>query len=200
MIDKPEIIVESVDQGTIHKETAQQCMQTNPNDESQTQLPSNSQKVNTLSKAERTEYLRQEAFLLAYSQCGNIADSVSKAQASIYHYHHWLTDPDFADHHDLARKVYLSKLEREADRRAVEGWDEAVYQGGDLVGIKRKFSDTLLVFRMKRLDPEYRDRFEIEVKQKVDKQGLIDTLKVLKEHGFNPPNPVLEIEGMPVDA
>ena len=40
-------------------------------------------------------------------------------------------------------------LEAEARRRAVEGWDEPVYQRGELVGVVRKFSDQLLITLMR---------------------------------------------------
>lgn len=40
-------------------------------------------------------------------------------------------------------------LEKEARRRAVDGVDKPVYQGGELVGHVREYSDTLLVLMLK---------------------------------------------------
>ena len=52
-------------------------------------------------------------------------------------------------------------LVAECDRRALEGWDEPVYRKGQVMGIVRKYSDVLLIFRMKKLDPSYREHADI---------------------------------------
>lgn len=57
--------------------------------------------------------------------------------------------------------VQLHEAEEELRRRAIEGWDEPVFQGGELVGMKRKFSDGLLAMRLKRLDRRYIDRMAV---------------------------------------
>ena len=43
----------------------------------------------------------------------------------------------------------VERLETEAQRRAVEGWDEPVFHEGREVGKKRRYSDTLLIFTLK---------------------------------------------------
>ena len=48
-------------------------------------------------------------------------------------------------------------LRDEARRRGVEGWDEPVYQRGELVGHVRKFDSNLLLAELRRRDPAYRD-------------------------------------------
>ncbi len=68
------------------------------------------------------------------------------------------TDAEFARQELEAYEDYKNKLEEAADRRAVDGFLEPVYQQGDLVGHKRKYSDTLMLARLKRLDPEYREK------------------------------------------
>ena len=45
-------------------------------------------------------------------------------------------------------------LEDEAVRRAKEGVEEPVYQGGKLVGHVQKYSDTLLIFLLKGAKPQ----------------------------------------------
>lgn len=63
----------------------------------------------------------------------------------------------FADAQDDA----ADSLEAEATRRARLGVSEPIYQGGKLVGYKRNFSDTLLIFLLKGLRPEkFKDRHE----------------------------------------
>jgi hypothetical protein len=53
-------------------------------------------------------------------------------------------------------------IEQEAWRRAVDGVDEPVYQGGKLVGVVRKYSDTVMLKLMAARRPDvYRERREI---------------------------------------
>jgi hypothetical protein len=47
-----------------------------------------------------------------------------------------------------------SRLEDEAVRRAYEGVERPVFQGGKQVGVVREYSDTLLIFLLKALRPE----------------------------------------------
>jgi hypothetical protein len=56
----------------------------------------------------------------------------------------------------------VGALEDEALRRAVEGVEEPVYQGGKQVGVIRKYSDALLMFLLKAARPEkYRENYSI---------------------------------------
>ncbi len=72
-------------------------------------------------------------------------------------------DPEFAKAFDDAREEAIQAMEREARRRALEGIDEPVYQGGKLVGRVRKYSDVLLMFLLKASRPAvYRDNVRIE--------------------------------------
>jgi hypothetical protein len=74
-------------------------------------------------------------------------------------------DASFLEAFKQAKILAGETLEAEAIRRAHDGVDEPVYQGGRLVGWKRVYSDTLLIFLLKGLMPEkYRERWEGEVK------------------------------------
>jgi hypothetical protein len=67
-------------------------------------------------------------------------------------------DPTFKAEWEQAVEQGTEALEQEAKRRALEGWDEPVYQGGAMVGTVRKHSDTLLIFLLKGRKPAtYRD-------------------------------------------
>ena len=67
------------------------------------------------------------------------------------------TDPEFARQEVEARAKYLELLEIEADRRGVDGIDKPVYFQGEKVDTNKVYSDHLLMFRLKKLDPKYRD-------------------------------------------
>lgn len=53
-------------------------------------------------------------------------------------------DPEFAAAWDEAIEDAIDGLEEEAWRRATEGYLEPVFQGGEKVGDRRKFSDRML--------------------------------------------------------
>ena len=51
----------------------------------------------------------------------------------------------------------LGKLDAEINRRAVEGVDHPIIYKGEITATYKQYSDNLLMFRAKRLDPEYRE-------------------------------------------
>ena len=55
-------------------------------------------------------------------------------------------DPDFGREWKQVIEETTEELEREAYRRACEGTEKPVYQGGKLVGYQKEFSDTLMIF------------------------------------------------------
>lgn len=67
-------------------------------------------------------------------------------------------DPEFAEAWDNAIATATSVVESELHRRAVEGYEEPVYQRGEKVGTVRRYSDRLLELRAKALLPHYRER------------------------------------------
>lgn len=69
--------------------------------------------------------------------------------------------PEFAALCRQALDEYTERLEREADRRAVRGYLEPVFHQGKRCGEKLRFSDALLMFRLKALRPAmYRESAE----------------------------------------
>lgn len=72
-------------------------------------------------------------------------------------------DELFAERWEDAQQAHIERLEIEADRRASLGVDEPVFFQGRACGKVKKYSDTLLMFRLKALAPEkYRERQEIK--------------------------------------
>ncbi len=120
---------------------------------------------------------KKRAFLVAYAKCGGVCKSAEAVGISDRTHRNWIhDDAEYKAAFEDAGEAYVQKLEAEADRRATEGVEEPVYQGGELVGTKLKFSDTLLIFRLKGLKPEkYRERIEhkgqVEHKLRVVEDG-----------------------------
>ena len=72
-------------------------------------------------------------------------------------------NPVFRDEWDGAMDDAIDALEAEAWRRAKDGVEKPVFQGGKQVGAIREYSDTLMVTLLKAHRPEkYRENFKVE--------------------------------------
>jgi hypothetical protein len=69
----------------------------------------------------------------------------------------------WAEAYERGQALRLDVVRDEIRRRAVDGWDEPVYQRGELAGYIHRQSDLLLIFEAKRLDPAYRDNARLEL-------------------------------------
>lgn len=75
-------------------------------------------------------------------------------------------DEEFKTMVHEAMESYRESLQREAHRRAVDGWDEPVFSQklGTQIGTVRKYDSKLLELMLKRHVPEFREKFEGEIK------------------------------------
>ena len=101
-------------------------------------------------------------FLEAFARTGMIGKSAVLAGVNRKTTYRWRRDDQtFSKAFEEAKEEVLESFEAEARRRAIEGTDEPVYQGGKLAGTIRRFSDVLLIFMLKSLKPEkYRDSYD----------------------------------------
>ena len=84
-------------------------------------------------------------------------DAAAYARSCVYEWRK--ADRDFAERWAKAVDIAGDLLEEEADRRGRDGYDEPVFFQGEQRGAKRKYSDALLLARLKALRPEqYRER------------------------------------------
>lgn len=128
-------------------------------------IPTGSQ----IAAAHSITHPKKRACLTALAETGNVTEATRAAGVHRRTHYDWL-DPKksgqeaaaiYAEAVEDAMEAAADRLEREAFRRAVEGVDEPVYQGGELVGTVRKYSDTLLIFLLKGARPEkFRERHE----------------------------------------
>lgn len=77
---------------------------------------------------------------------------------------HYNEDDEFREMYDEAMKQHRDRLYDEAQRRAVEGWDErpVVDKEGNVVGHVRKKSDTLMAMLLRRADPSFREHVKVD--------------------------------------
>lgn len=109
---------------------------------------------NTLQQA------KKGAFLASYAETATVLHAARAAGIDRVTHYRWLaSDPDYAQAFAQASEDAVERMEREAVRRAVEGVEEPVYQGGKLVGHINRYSDTLLIFLLKAARPDrYREK------------------------------------------
>ena len=102
-------------------------------------------------------------FLEAFSECGVIHHACVATGIGVSTVWDWRdSDPAFNERMRVAGTKSIDVLETELFRRGVMGWDEPVYQGGELVGTVRKHSDACLIFALKGNAPaKYRERYDI---------------------------------------
>lgn len=119
----------------------------------------------TRTLAQRKKKSAQAAFLVAYAECGTIRHAAKAAGIGRRTHYEWIdADPEYAEAFEDATQEAGESLEAEARRRAVEGVDQPVYQGGKKVGVIRKHSDVLLIFLLNGIFPEkYRARNSTEL-------------------------------------
>lgn len=120
------------------------------------------------------------ASLCMYGVVSKACDDADVNRSAVYA--HREAHEDFAQAWAEALEIAADAMELEVRRRAVDGVEEPVYQGGGKVGTIRRYSDTLLMFLLKGTRPEkFRERHEL-----VGKNGQ-ELFKVyLATSEFNP--------------
>ena len=105
-------------------------------------------------------------------------------------------DPNFSRAMETAEELYKDELFTEAHRRAVHGTLEPLIGGKDkdiVVAKVRKFSDTLLMAHMKKLDPGFKDKLEVEsTNVNTNLNAEVD----LKDLGALDPEQLKQVEGL----
>lgn len=139
-------------------------------------------------RTRETATAKRDAFLAAYAKLGTITHAAEAVGIDRQRHYGWMdTDPAYPALFAEAGTKAKEALVREATRRAIEGVEKPVYQGGRKVGTIREYSDTLLIFLMKGAMPQtYRERVDITmditslVQRIADEEGL-DTESLVAE-------------------
>lgn len=110
-------------------------------------------------RTNRTPKTRAE-FLEALKVTCNITKACELSGLARTSAYEWREDDaEFAADWQKALEVASDLLEEEAIRRAKDGTNKPVYQGGQLVGHVQEYSDTLMIFLLKGAKPKkYMDR------------------------------------------
>jgi len=120
------------------------------------------------------------AFLAAFAKTGSVTDSMRLARVTPYRaYELRKESPEFARLWIRAKHAFRDRLRNEAQKRAVEGWLEPVFQQGKKVGQVRKKSDQILLAMLRSNCKEYRERVDLSVT--IREQAK----KLAEKSGFN---------------
>jgi hypothetical protein len=108
---------------------------------------------------------RKAAFIEELTRRGIVTDAARAAGVHRCTPYAWYEDDaEFAAAWVDAVEQAIDTMESEAFRRAVEGLEKPVFQGGRCVGSIREYSDTLLIAMLKAHRPaKYRDHTSMEI-------------------------------------
>lgn len=111
----------------------------------------------------KTRKRKQQLFLKHLADGGNVSAAATLAVVAKPTLYRWQKRfATFAEDWQVALDQAADALEAEARRRAVDGVEYPVYQGGVKVGTIRRYSDVLLIFLLKGARPgKYRDRSDV---------------------------------------
>ncbi|OGN89789.1 MAG: hypothetical protein A2158_01600 [Chloroflexi bacterium RBG_13_46_14] len=106
---------------------------------------------------------RRKRFLDGYRKHHAVGRAARYAGISRRQVYRWIENSkEFAQEFEDVKREVIEQLEMEADRRAMKGVRKPVFYQGLPVGHIQEYSDSLLMFRLKALDPEkYRERHEV---------------------------------------
>ena len=98
----------------------------------------------------------QAKFLDVYATIGTINKTASETGISRQTHYDWMAkDEEYRAKFRALRYNNCQKIEDSLVERLVEGWDEPVYQGGELVGSKRKFDNSAAIAYLDRHDKDF---------------------------------------------
>ncbi len=102
---------------------------------------------------------RDMTFFLGLANAHAVATACRASGYAVPSVYRWRKgDADFAARWNDALVMAGDLLEEEADRRGRLGVDQPVFYQGRKVGAKKRYSDPLLIARLKAIRPQYRDR------------------------------------------
>ncbi len=148
---------------------------------------------------------RKAIFLEEYTKTGLKIKSLLACGASTRIFHTELErDPEFREKCELAYVVWKESLEEELLRRAIKGTQKDVFFKGDKIGEETVFSDRLMELAIKRHNPSYRDKQQIDVNHSGGVMVITGSLSIddwaQKAKAVNESNAAKLIEGSAIEV
>lgn len=142
----------------------------------------------------------KSSLLIAYVRSGSLTRACQATSISATAHRRWLRqDPQYAEAWADAQAALADSLEEEAIRRARDGIERPVFQGGMEVGRTTEYSDQLLMFLLKGMRPEkYRERVAVINETSVE-QEIIRLEEELKKRGIPIDATSTEVSAQPAE-
>ena len=136
-------------------------------------------------------WANQELFLDALARTGSIGAACAESGVGVPNAEFWDSKDTygFKTRKAWALRTFMGKVEAEINCRAIEGVDHPVIYKGEITTSYREYSDNLLMFRAKRLDPSYRDNY---VGPNKDQQVAVTKIIINLAPAVKPPAEVIE--------
>jgi len=143
--------------------------------------------------AQTRAWTNQQLWLEAFTKIGSVGAACAEVGISVSTAERWSSVDlyGFKKRKADAAQLFLGKVEAEINRRAIEGVDHPVIYKGEITTTYKEFSDNLLMFRAKRLDPSYRDNY---VGPNKDQQIAVTRIIINLAPGVVPPDQPQVIE------
>ena len=98
----------------------------------------------------------QQQFLQAFKVQGTVSKASKAANVARQSHYRWMaTDVAYSAEFKALRYTICQQIDDSLTDRLANGWDEPVYQGGKLVGHKRKYDNAAAIAYLDRHDPDF---------------------------------------------
>ena len=105
----------------------------------------------------------KDRVLRLFADLGRVDLACAQAGVARLTHYYWMHhDPSYALRFKQAQELAAQVLEDEIVRRAQDGVSEPVFYLGKVCGTVTKYSDTLAIFLLKKMRPEYRDHSTVQ--------------------------------------
>lgn len=129
---------------------------------------------------------RKAAFVLAFERCGGeisaAAAAVKVSRVTVYT--HLKNDPEFAEAVEQAEGRIDEMMMAQVKRLAIDGVEEPMFdKTGKQVGVRRKYSERVLLAWLKRRNREWRDHLHVDktVQGRVEHEHRVTPRELPKE-------------------
>ena len=98
----------------------------------------------------------KEMFLEAFKRVGNVKAAAEDAGVSRHSHYYWMAnDDEYRAKYRALRYTICQRIEDSLIDRLANGWEEPVFQGGEEVGVKRKFDNSAAIAYLDRHDKDF---------------------------------------------
>lgn len=113
---------------------------------------------------EKLEDPKQRAFVGAFRLTGIIKKASAETGIDRKTHYAWMSnDESYRAAFHASRDTVCDHIEGALIQRLIHGWEEPVYQGGELVGTKRKFDNATAMRYLERISPKFKPQAELDI-------------------------------------